>query len=514
MGAPFLRLAYVQVDVVAGAAEAVRGEAIWCATRVRASASESRMERFIVSGPRAFGGRIVQEIRRIDLKWARRCGVVREDGGAWTMKRWVSLAVMATLAFAMIAVTPAGAAIELKFYYPIGVSGPLAKVMNGLVDDFNMAHPGVHVTPIFSGDYYQTMTKVQTAVMGGAPPDVAVLLSTDLFTLLDMHAIIPLDGFIQQAGGERFRADFFSAFLRNSQIGNTTYSIPFQRSTIVLYYNQDAFRKAGLDPHAPPKNWTELISDAQKLTIKDASGHVTQWGVGIPTSGNTYWVYQGFVIEAGQARLANPEGTQVFFDTPGTHAALALWLRLAAMGVEPSGITDWGTLPTAFANGQFAMIYHSTGSLTFIRDNAKFSFGTAFMPAGRVSGTPTGGGNLYIFQGIPVDHQRAAWQFVQWMTAPQQAARWSEASGYVAVRQSAFGVASYKAYTDKFPQALTARDQLAYAQAELATHQSGQIQLMYSDHLQAVLTGRQTLDQGLSTAQQEATKILAPFQRR
>ncbi|HLJ60211.1 MAG TPA: extracellular solute-binding protein, partial [bacterium] len=145
---------------------------------------------------------------------------------------------------------------------------------------------------------------------------------------------------------------------------------------------------------------------------------------------------------------------------------------------------------------------------------AKFPFGTAFMLADKTYGTPTGGGNFYIFQGIPADRQRAAWQFVQWMTAPEQAARWSEASGYVAVRKSAFGVASYKAYTDKFPQALTARDQLAYAQAELATHQSGQIQLMYSDHLQAILTGKETVDQGLRTAQQNADKILAPFQKK
>jgi sn-glycerol 3-phosphate transport system substrate-binding protein len=423
----------------------------------------------------------------------------------------VTLLLVAALAAPALLPRPAGAAVELKFYYPVGVSGPLAKVMNGLVDDFNMAHPGIHVTPIFAGDYYQTMAKVQTAVMGGAPPDVAVLLSTDLFTLLDMHAIIPLDGFIQQAGGDRFRSDFYAAFLRNSQIGNTTYSIPFQRSTIILYYNQDAFRKAGLDPQAPPKNWTELMADAQKLTIKDASGHVTQWGVGIPTSGNTYWLFQGFVIEAGQPRLANPEGTQVFFDTPATHAAMAFWLRLQTMGLQPTGITDWGAVPTGFVAGQFAMIYHSTGSLTFIHDNAKFPFGTVFMPADKAYGTPTGGGNLYIFQGIPAERQRAAWQFIQWMTAPEQAARWSEASGYIAVRRSAYGVASYKAYTDKFPQALTARDQLMYAQAELATHQSGQIQLMYSNHLQAVLTGRESIDQGMRAGQQEADKILAPF---
>lgn len=429
-------------------------------------------------------------------------------------RRMCTLVGVLAVAVSLAAARPAGAVVELKFYYPVGVSGPLAKVMDEMVADFNRVHPGIHVTPIFAGGYYETMAKTQTAVLGGNPPDVAVLLSTDLFTLLDLHAIIPLDRFIQEAGGDRFRTDFFDAFWLNSRVGDTTYSIPFQRSTIVLYYNQEAFQKAGLAPSRPPRTWTELVQDAQKLTLHDASGNVTRWGVGIPTSGFTYWLFQGFVVEAGQPRLANPEGTEVYFDTPQTHRALSFWLRLQQLRVEPQGITEWGTLPTDFASGRFAMAYHSTGSLTFIRTHAGFPFGTAFMPADKQFGTPTGGGNLYIFQQIPPERQRAAWTFVQWMTAPQQAARWSEASGYIAVRKSAFNIASYKAYTEKFPQALTARDQLSYAQAELATHDSGQIQKILSDNLQAALTGLKTPDQALRDAQRQADRVLSPFRKK
>ncbi len=429
------------------------------------------------------------------------------------MKRLAAFIVL-VLAAPLLSPRAAGAAIELKFYYPVGVSGPLAKVMDGMVADFNRIHPGSHLTPIFAGGYVDAMTKTQTAVLGGTPPDVAVLLSTDLFTLLDLNAIIPLDAFIQEAGGNRLRGDFFDAFWLNSRIGPTTYSIPFQRSTIVLYYNQDAFQKAGLDPATPPKTWTELVRDAQTLTLRDASGTVTQWGVGIPTSGITYWLFQGFVAEAGQRMLANPEGTQVYLDTPQSREALNFWLKLQAVGVEPRGITQWATLPTEFASGRYAMIYHSTGSLAFIRANAPFKFGTAFMPAGTQYGTPTGGGNFYIFRRIPPDHQKAAWEFVQWMTAPQQAARWSEASGYVAVRKSAFNIKLYREYTEKFPQALTARDQLPYAQAELSTHNGAQIQRIFSDDLQAALTGVKTPDQALHDAQQQADQILGQFKKK
>ena len=427
---------------------------------------------------------------------------------------WRSMLVLALAALLLLAPPgPAGAALGLKFYFPVSVSGPLAKVMDGMVADFNRLQPGIHVEPVFAGGYFETMAKTQTAVQGGTPPDVAVLLSTDLFTLLDMDAIIPLDGFIEESGGDRFRQDFFEAFWLNARIGRTIYSIPFQRSTIVLYYNKDAFAKAGLDPNAPPRTWAELREVAQKLTVRDASGAVTRWGVGIPTTGFTYWLFQGFVAEAG-GTLANPEGTEVYYNTPQTRRALGFWLALQDAGVQPPNVTEWGTLPTEFIAGKFAMVYHSTGSLTFVHTNASFPFGTAFMPADARYGTPTGGGNLYIFKRIPAERQRAAWQFVQWMTAPQQAARWSEASGYVAVRKSAFNIKLYQEYTARFPQALTARDQLAYAQAELSTHNSGQVQKVLSDNLQAALTRTRAPAQALAAAQAQADQILRQFRKK
>ena len=421
----------------------------------------------------------------------------------------IALAVLVT----MVPAGPVGAAVDLKFYYPVSVSGPLAKVMDGMAADFNRLQPGIHVTPVFAGGYFETMAKTQTSVQGGNPPDVAVLLSTDLFTLLDMNAIIPLDPFVEQAGGERFRQDFFEAFWLNSRIGKTIYSIPFQRSTIVLYYNKDAFQKAGLDPAKPPKTWTELQQAAQKLTVRDASGNVTRWGVGIPSNGFTYWLFQGFVAEAG-GKLANPEGTEVYYNTPQTRRALDFWFALQNAKVEPPNIPDLGTLPTEFVAGRFAMIYHSTGSLTFVHTNAQFPFGTAFMPADKQFGTPTGGGNLYIFKNIPPERQKAAWEFVQWMTAPQQAARWSEASGYVAVRKSAFNIKLFQEYAAKFPQALTARDQLPYAQAELSTHNNGEVQKVLSDNLQAALTRSKTPDAALAAAQQQADQILSQFKKK
>src|SRR5262245_4206090 len=98
------------------------------------------------------------------------------------MTRRLPLLLLAmTVLVSFVPVGPAGAAVDLKFYYPVSVAGPLAKVMDGMVADFNRLQRGTHVTPVFAGGYFETMAKTQTSVQGGNPPDVAVLLSTDLF---------------------------------------------------------------------------------------------------------------------------------------------------------------------------------------------------------------------------------------------------------------------------------------------------------------------------------------------
>ena len=127
---------------------------------------------------------------------------------------------------------------------------------------------------------------------------MSVLLSTDMFTLIDEDAIVPFD-VVKTADDKAWLAGFYPAFMVNSQTGGKTWGIPFQRSTIVLYWNKDLFKEAGLDPNKPPANWDEMVEYAQKLTKGDASGKVTQWGVQIPSSGFPYWLFQGLTTENG-----------------------------------------------------------------------------------------------------------------------------------------------------------------------------------------------------------------------
>jgi len=276
----------------------------------------------------------------------------------------------------------------------------------------------------------------------------------------------------------------------------------------VLFYNQDMFKTAALDPSKAPANWNEMVADAQKLTKSDGS----QWGIEIPSDGFPYWLFQSFAIGNGQ-NLVGDAPNKVFFNTSAAVQALQNFVDLQGKNaVMPKGVIKWNDTPTDFLSGKAAMIQYTTGGLSNILANAKFGVGVGFIPAGSKGyGAPTGGGNLYILKSVPADHQAAAWKWVEFLTSADKQAAWTVATGYIATRQTAWSTDTLKALLAKYPQYGVARDQLQYAGKELATHRGQDIQQLFGRAVQSALTGDKTPQQALDDAQTAADKILADF---
>ncbi|MEO5702108.1 MAG: ABC transporter substrate-binding protein [Casimicrobiaceae bacterium] len=401
--------------------------------------------------------------------------------------------------------------VEVSFYYPVAVGGPITKIIDGYAADFEKENPGVKLKPIYSGSYQESITKALTAVKSGEPPVTSILLSTDMYTLIDEDAIVPFDDLIRTDEDRAWLKSFSPAFMENSQTGGKTWGIPFQRSTIVLYYNKEAFKEAGLDPNKPPTSWREQADVAAKLTKRDSSGKVIQWGIQIPSSGFPYWLFQALAIQNG-VNLMNDAGTQTYYDKPEVIAALQYWVDLVnKQKVHPEGIVEWGTTPKDFFEKKVAMMWTTTGNLTNVKNNAKFDFGVAMLPAGKQRGSPTGGGNFYLFKKSTPQQREAAFKFIKWVTSPQRSAQWGIDTGYIAVRPEAWDTPTMKQYVAGFAPAAVARDQLPYAKAELSTHDNQRVTKALNDGLQAALTGSKTPEQAMKDAQREADRLLRSY---
>ena len=421
------------------------------------------------------------------------------------------LKIASVASFSSLAAVGSAFAVDLEFYFPVAVGGAAATTIEQLTADYVAANPSVNIEAIYAGSYADAGVKALTAARGGKPPQLSVLLSTQMFTLIDEDVIVPFDDFVSAADQESWINGFYPSFMENSQTGGKTYGIPFQRSTPVLYWNKEAFAEAGLDPDVAPANWDEMVEFGKKLTKKDASGNVSQWGVRIPSAGFPYWLFQGLSTPAG-AILANSDGNKTNFNDPKVVEALEYLVALSAEhGVMQPGSIEWGPTPKAFIERETAMMWTTTGNLTNVRKNAPFDFGVAMLPAKERRGAPTGGGNFYLFKDSSDDQKAAAVEFVKWITAPEQAAVWAIATGYVAPRPDAWETDAMKAYAADFPPALVARDQLEFAVAELSTYENGKVTQTFNDALAAAIAGESSAKDALDQAQATADRILKPY---
>ena len=218
------------------------------------------------------------------------------------------------------------------------------------------------------------------------------------------------------------------------------------------------FVEAGLDPEKPPQTWDDVVEYATKL-VRRENGEVTRWGLQIPID---QWLILAFVMQNG-GTIANESGTEIYLNTPEAIEAVQFLVDLVQKHNVMPARRLFGDAAADFVAGETAMMYNSTGNLTFVRNAATFDWGVAYLPYKEKQVVPTGGGNFVIFKGVPEERQKAAWEYIKWMTSAENAAYWSIQSGYVAVRKDAFDLPIMQEYTKEVPEALVARDQLLLA---------------------------------------------------
>ena len=401
--------------------------------------------------------------------------------------------------------------IELEIFYPVAVDAPVTDILEEWGDEFEQENPGVTVNPVFSGDYSDTFAALQTTIDGGAePPALSVLLSTDLYDLVNGGYIAPVSDYLDVLDDpDGYLDDFLPAYLENSEFDDQIWSIPFQRSTVALYYNADLFAEHGFDE---PRSWEEFGEIASALTERE-NGDVVRWGLDWP-SGWPYWTFQPLAIGAGQ-NIVGEDSFDIRFDEPGVIDAIQYYVDLAdEYEAMPEGVqSSWGTAPTDFAAGEVAMIVHSSASLGSIVRDADFEVGAMAIP-GREHGTfasVPGGGNFYIMDGISEAKQRAAMEFIAFVTEPERVAEFSIETGYIPHREAAYETDAFQEYLEEVPQMADMRNILDYAEAELALQNLGEIRSIFHDYIQQAFNQDISPEEAMSRAQEDAEAAMEPF---
>lgn len=404
---------------------------------------------------------------------------------------------------------------RIDFMFPAPVDGKLTMEMNRVIKNFNDSQSEVEVRGIFTGNYDTTKIKAESAQKSGQPPAVAIMSANFTTDLALKNEILPMDELFQYSSTplkahEFLTKEFWPALQGNAQVMGTTYAIPFQNSTPILYYNKTMFEQAGI--HQPPQTWQELLDDAKKLTDTSKG----QWGIMLPSTNDDYgaWILSALVRANGGLYYNENYPGEVYYDTPTTVGALHFWQDLVYKhNVMPNGVLNSKQISASFFSGKLGMTLLSTGALGFMRENTKdFELGVAMLPAKEQRAVSIGGASLVSFRGINDHQKKAAYQFITYLVSPEVNGSWSRFTGYFSPRKSAYDTKEMKDYLQQDSRAAIALQQLKYAHAWYSTYETVAVRKAMENQLGALVN-----DSNLSpitaarNAQQEADQLLKPY---
>lgn len=347
----------------------------------------------------------------------------------------------------------------ITFWHSMG--GVNGEALDYLVNKFNQENDkGITVEAQFQGEYDDAINKLKSAQIGNMGADLVQIYDIGTRFMIDSGWVVPMQELIDADGWDvsQIEPNIAAYYSVDSKL----YSMPFNSSTPILYYNKDMFEKAGIT-EAP---------DSLGAIGEIADDLMTKGGAGEPISLSIYgWFFEQFTCKQGLDYVDNGNGrtaaaTAVTFDENGAAVnTLTAWKELYDKGYAPNVGRGGDAGLADFSSGKAAMTLGSTASLKQILEdvNGKFEVGTAYFPKVNDSdegGVSIGGASLWALNNEDEAKKAATWEFVKFLVSPESQAYWNAQTGYFPVTTAAHDEPVFKDNLAQYPQFGTAIDQL------------------------------------------------------
>ena len=311
--------------------------------------------------------------------------------------------------------------------YNYGTQGAAGIGTQALLDRFAQLHPEITVKPqgVATAD---VLTKTKAAVAVGAAPDVVQIGYSKLaeaFETLPTQSLKSLAG----ADWDPSVKGIAPVFLTTGTSDGEVHALPYTVSVPTVFYNADLFKKAGLDPAKPPATIDEIRTSAKAIVA--AGHHGVYFGIADPSKSD--YLTQSVINSAGGSLIG--ENGAVTLDSDQAVAGLEAVQSLTRSGLQPAvGVED---ALSDFAKGNLGMFVASTavsGQLA-AKAKGKFELRSAGFPAfGASAPRPTFSGAGLMVLSKDSAKQKAAWQFVKFLTSKEGYTMITKDLGYLPLR--------------------------------------------------------------------------------
>jgi len=416
-----------------------------------------------------------------------------------------------------------GQRVTIEFWHGLGQPG--GGILEGFAADFNNAQSQYRVNASYKGSYPETMVAAIAAFRAGNAPHIVQMFEVGTATMMAAKgAIKPVHELMKEAGVP-FDASIYLPAVRSyySTADGKLISMPFNSSTTVMFWNKDAFRRAGLNPDQPPKTWNELRAAAQRIRAANAApcGFTYAW----PT-----WTQLENFSAIHDVPLATKTNGFEGFDTELTiNSPLHVRHVQFMMDMLKEGSFKYGGRDAAgdalFPSGECAIIHGSSGLRGRVVREARFGWGTAFLPYyDDVKGAPKnsiiGGASFWVMTSPrrTKEEYRAVAEFFKFLGRPEVAAKWHMETGFLPITFPAIQQVQSMGYYEQNPGTDIPYKQLTRTLPSknskgLRLGNMPEIRVVVYEEWEKAFQGQQTAKQAMDLAVRRGNEILRRFEK-
>ena len=403
--------------------------------------------------------------------------------------------------------TATDAPTEIQFWHAFS-DAPRSGWIEDRAAEWSEMNPEFNVVTERKGSYRETLQAATLAARQGEAPHLVQLFEVGSQIAVDSGIFKP----VGEVGGIP-ADDYIEPVLNYYTIDGQIYSIPFNSSSPILYYNKDKMEEAGLDPENPPETYGEVIDMLEQA--RDAGVEGAKIGFNLHS-----WFFEQWMAEQGALLVNNDNGradraTEVNLTSDAVYN-IVNWideLNRNDMYTYTGRLEDWSGSDAIFQEGQAMFHVTSTADLGNIGSAVEGSFelGTGLLPiadGARRNGVVIGGASVWLLDGHPTRELEAARDFVLFMTNTENMVTWHKLTGYYPVRNSSVDQLEDEGWFEEDPNAFTAFDQLLNTIPNSAT--AGALMGSFLDTRTIIEEAIQKILQGtdVETAMEQA-KVLA-----
>jgi sn-glycerol 3-phosphate transport system substrate-binding protein len=405
---------------------------------------------------------------------------------------------------------------DVHFWH--AMTGQLNDAVDALAKKFNERQNDYEVKPLYKGTYPETLTAAMAAYRSKTPPHIVQVFDVGTQTMLLSGAIMPVFQLMREQGMVIDWSDFIQPVLSYYSKNGRLYSMPFNSSTPILYYNKNAFQKAGLSPDRPPITWKEVEEFSRRIISAGAAkcGFSTGWPSWILFENMAAWHDLPFATNQNGFGGVKP---QLLVNGEFQGKLIGRLVSWQAENIYSYGGRMDDPDPK-FMRGECAMYLQSSALIGRFARSVRFKWGTGQLPhwgPPYKKGTSIpGGATLWVMQGLPPTDYRGIAQFFKFLAEPDQQAVWHQTTGYVTLTNASL---KYLGQTNHFlrnPDQWTAFAQLTSGNN---TPNSQGIRLgnfvavrdAIEGELENILARKKSVQQGLDDAVAKGNEILKEF---